>query len=52
MQLRTHLKIDQELSGTPVEVGEGYAVVELRGCSKNPSSELSPQQIRELIYSS
>jgi len=30
MQLRTHLKIDQELSGTPVEVGEGYAVVELK----------------------
>ncbi|MFZ8786036.1 PaaI family thioesterase [Thermocrinis sp.] len=30
MQLRTHLKIDQELSGTPIEVGEGYAVVELR----------------------
>ncbi len=30
MQLRTHLKIDQELSGTPIEVGEGYAVVELK----------------------
>jgi uncharacterized protein (TIGR00369 family) len=30
MQLRTHLKIDQELSGSPVEVGEGYAVVELK----------------------
>jgi uncharacterized protein (TIGR00369 family) len=30
MQLRTHLKIDQDLSGTPVEVGEGYAVVELK----------------------
>jgi hypothetical protein len=30
MQLRTYLKIDQELSGTPVEVGEGYAVVELK----------------------
>lgn len=30
MQLRTHLKIDQELNGTPVEVGEGYAVVELK----------------------
>ena len=30
MQLKTHLKIDQELSGTPVEVGEGYAVVELK----------------------
>lgn len=30
MQLRTHLKIDQELSGIPVEVGEGYAVVELK----------------------
>ncbi len=30
MQLRTHLKIDQELSGTPVEVGEGFAVVELK----------------------
>jgi acyl-coenzyme A thioesterase PaaI-like protein len=30
MQLRTHLKIDQEISGTPVEVGEGYAVVELK----------------------
>jgi uncharacterized protein (TIGR00369 family) len=30
MQLRTHLKIDQGLSGSPVEVGEGYAVVELK----------------------
>jgi len=30
MQLRTHLKIDQALNGTPVEVGEGYAVVELK----------------------
>ena len=30
MQLRTHLKIDQGLSGTPVEVGEGYAMVELK----------------------
>ncbi len=30
MQLRTHLKIDQELSGTPIEVGEDYAVVELK----------------------
>jgi len=30
MQLRTHLKIDQELSRTPIEVGEGYAVVELK----------------------
>jgi uncharacterized protein (TIGR00369 family) len=30
MQLKTHLKIDQELSGSPVEVGEGYAVVELK----------------------
>jgi len=30
MQLRTHLKIDQGLSGTPIEVGEGYAVVELK----------------------
>ena len=30
MQLKTHLKIDQGLSGTPVEVGEGYAVVELK----------------------
>jgi uncharacterized protein (TIGR00369 family) len=30
MRLRTHLKIDQELSGTPVEMGEGYAVVELK----------------------
>ena len=30
MQLRPHLKIDQELSGTPIEVGEGYAVVELK----------------------
>lgn len=30
MQLKTHLKIDQELSGTPIEVGEGYAVVELK----------------------
>jgi uncharacterized protein (TIGR00369 family) len=30
MQLKTHLKIDQGLSGSPVEVGEGYAVVELK----------------------
>jgi uncharacterized protein (TIGR00369 family) len=30
MQLKTHLKIDQELSGSPIEVGEGYAVVELK----------------------
>ncbi len=30
MQLRTHLKIDQELCGTPIEVGEGHAVVELK----------------------
>jgi uncharacterized protein (TIGR00369 family) len=30
VQLKTHLKIDQGLSGTPVEVGEGYAVVELK----------------------
>lgn len=29
MQLRTYLKIDQELSGTPVEVGEGYEVLSL-----------------------
>jgi uncharacterized protein (TIGR00369 family) len=30
MELKTHLKIDQRLSGSPVEVGEGYAVVELK----------------------
>ncbi len=29
MQLRTHLKIDQNLSGKPVDLKEGYAVVVL-----------------------
>ena len=29
MQLKTHLKIDQNLSGKPVELREGYAVVVL-----------------------
>ncbi|WP_448587695.1 PaaI family thioesterase [Thermocrinis sp.] len=29
MQLKTHLSIDQNLSGSPAEIGEGYAVVVL-----------------------
>ena len=27
--INTHLKINQDLCGTPVELGEGYAVVSL-----------------------
>jgi Uncharacterized protein, possibly involved in aromatic compounds catabolism len=29
MMINTHLKINQDLCGTPVELGEGYAVVSL-----------------------
>ncbi|SHK30673.1 hotdog fold thioesterase [Thermocrinis minervae] len=40
MQLRTHLKIDQSLSGKPIELKEGYALVELKTDERMVADEM------------
>lgn len=39
MEIRTHLRIDRQLCGDPVEVGEGRAVVELATTERMAADE-------------